>query len=54
MSVVGCQVEVSATGLSHIMRSLAECGVPNECDCEASLGDGHDTESCRCATGGEE
>jgi hypothetical protein len=35
LSVVCCQVEVSATGGSLVQRSPTECGVP-ECDREAS------------------
>ena len=35
VSVVCCQVEVSATGRSFVQRSPAECGV-SECDREAS------------------
>jgi hypothetical protein len=35
LSVVCCQVEVSATGRSLVRRSPTECGVP-ECDREAS------------------
>ena len=39
MSVVCCQVEVSATGWSLVQRSLTECGV-SESDREVSvLGD---------------
>ena len=36
VSVVCCQVEVSATGWSLVQRSLTECGV-SECDREASV-----------------
>jgi hypothetical protein len=36
VSVVCCQVEVSATGWSLVQRSLTECGV-SECDREASI-----------------
>jgi hypothetical protein len=36
VSVVCCQVEVSATGRSLVQRSLTECGV-SECDREASI-----------------
>jgi hypothetical protein len=36
MSVVCCQVEVSALGWSLVQRSPTECGV-SECDCEASI-----------------
>jgi len=35
VSVVCCQVEVSATGRSLFQRSPTDCGV-SECDCEAS------------------
>jgi hypothetical protein len=35
LSVVCCQVEVSATGWSLVQRSPTDCGV-SECDCEAS------------------
>jgi hypothetical protein len=35
VSVVCCQVQVSATGWSLVQRSPAECGV-SECDREAS------------------
>ena len=38
MSVVCCQVEVSATGWSLVQRSPTECGVSNGCDHEAPLG----------------
>jgi hypothetical protein len=34
VSIVCCQVEVSATSWSLVQRSPAECGV-SECDCEA-------------------
>jgi len=34
--VMCCQVEVSATGLSLVQRSPAECGVPTECQLETS------------------
>jgi hypothetical protein len=36
VSVVCCQVEVSATGWSLVQRSPAECGVSKVCDREAS------------------
>ena len=36
MSVVCCQVEVSATGLSLVQRSPTECYV-SECDRETSI-----------------
>jgi hypothetical protein len=36
MSVVCCQVEVSASGLSLVQRSPTECGVSKKCDREAS------------------
>jgi hypothetical protein len=36
VSVVCCQVEVSATGWSLVQRSPTECGVSNVCDREAS------------------
>jgi hypothetical protein len=36
VSVVCCQVEVTASGLSLVRRSPVECGV-SECDCEASM-----------------
>jgi hypothetical protein len=36
VSVVCCQVEVSATGWSLVLRSPTECGVSKKCDCEAS------------------
>jgi hypothetical protein len=35
VSVVCCQIEASATGLSLVQRSLTECGV-SECDRETS------------------
>jgi hypothetical protein len=35
VSVVCCQLEVSASGWSLVQRSPTECGV-SECDCEAS------------------
>ena len=35
VSVVCCQVEVSATGLSLAQRGPTECGASNECDREA-------------------
>ena len=35
MSVVCCEVEVSATGRSLVQRSLTKCGV-SECDLETS------------------
>jgi hypothetical protein len=36
VSVVCCQVEVSATSWSFVQRSPIECGVSKKCDCEAS------------------
>jgi hypothetical protein len=36
VSVVCCQVEVSATGWSLVQRSPTECGVSNVCDRETS------------------
>jgi hypothetical protein len=36
VSVVCCQVEVSATGWSLVQRSHTECGVSKVCDGEAS------------------
>jgi hypothetical protein len=36
VTVVCCQVEVSATGWSLVQRSSTECGV-SECDCEVSI-----------------
>jgi hypothetical protein len=36
VSVVCCQVEVSASGCSLVQRSPTECGV-SECDREASI-----------------
>jgi hypothetical protein len=36
MSVVCCQVEVSASGRSLAQRSPTECGVSSECDLENS------------------
>jgi hypothetical protein len=36
VSVVCCQVEVSATSWSLIQRSPTECGVSKKCDHEAS------------------
>jgi hypothetical protein len=36
VSVVCCQVEVSATGWSLVQRSPTECDVSNVCDHEAS------------------
>jgi hypothetical protein len=36
VSVVCCQVEVSATSWSFVQRSLTECGV-SKCDREASI-----------------
>jgi len=42
--VVYCPVEVSALGLS-LVQSPTDCGVPNECDHKAPVGEGHDQES---------
>ena len=36
VSIVGCQVEVSASGRSLVQSSATECGV-SECDREASI-----------------
>jgi hypothetical protein len=36
VSVVCCQVEVSALGRSLVQRSLNACGV-SECDCKTSI-----------------
>jgi hypothetical protein len=36
VSVVCCQVEVSATGWSLVLRSPTACGVSKVCDREAS------------------
>jgi hypothetical protein len=36
VSVVCCQVEVSALGCSLVQSSLTECGV-SACDCEAAM-----------------
>jgi hypothetical protein len=36
VSVVCCQVEVSATSWSLVQRSPTECNVSKKCDCEAS------------------
>jgi len=36
VSVVCCQVEVSASGLSFVQRSHTECGM-SECDRESSI-----------------
>jgi hypothetical protein len=36
VSVVGCQVEVSATSGSLVQRSPTECGVSKVCDRETS------------------
>ena len=36
VSVVCCQVEVSATSWSLIQRSPTECGVSKKCDGEAT------------------
>jgi hypothetical protein len=36
VSVVCCQVEVSATGWSLVQRSPTECGVSKVCDRETS------------------
>jgi hypothetical protein len=36
VSVVCCQVEVSATGRSLVQRSPTECGVSKKCDRETS------------------
>ena len=36
VSVVCCQVEVSATGWSPVQRSPTDCGVSKKCDREAS------------------
>jgi hypothetical protein len=36
VSVVCCQVEVSATSWSLVQRSPTECGVSKKCDREAS------------------
>ena len=49
VSVVCCQVEVSATSLSLVQRSTTECGV-SECDREASvMGGGPDPLGGCCA-----
>jgi hypothetical protein len=37
VSVVCCQVEVSATGWSLVQRSPTECGVSEVCDRETSF-----------------
>jgi hypothetical protein len=37
VSVVCCQVEVSASGWSLVQRSPTECGVSKVCDREASI-----------------
>ena len=39
MSVVCCKVEVSVSGWSIVQRSPTECGVWNECDRKAPLGE---------------
>jgi hypothetical protein len=39
LSVVYCQVEVSASGRSLAQRSSTECSVSNECDREAQYGE---------------
>jgi hypothetical protein len=39
MSVVCCQVEVSATSWSLVQRSPTECGVSKVCDHEISKND---------------
>jgi hypothetical protein len=36
VSVVCCQVEVSASGWSLVQSSPTDCGVSKKCDCEAS------------------
>jgi hypothetical protein len=36
VSVVCCQVEVSAMSWSLVQWSSTECGVSKKCDCEAS------------------
>jgi hypothetical protein len=36
VSVVCCQVDVSATGWSLVQRSPTDCGVSQKCDREAS------------------
>jgi hypothetical protein len=36
VSVVCCQVEVSATGWSLVQRSPTDCGVSKKCDYETS------------------
>jgi hypothetical protein len=36
VSVMYCQVEVTATGWSLVQRSPTECGVSKKCDREAS------------------
>jgi hypothetical protein len=36
LSVVCCQVEVSAKGWSLVQMSPTECGVSKVCDCEIS------------------
>jgi len=36
VSVVCCQVEVSATGLSLVQRRPTDCGAPKQCDLETS------------------
>ena len=52
MSVVCCQVEVSASGWSPVQRSPTECGV-FECDCEVSIMRGPwSTRGCLCYEGG--
>jgi hypothetical protein len=39
VSVVCCQVDVSASGWSLVQRSPTECGVSKTCDREASKND---------------
>jgi hypothetical protein len=52
VSLLYCQVEVSASGWSLVQRSLTECGVSSERGHELVRG-GHDSESCRSSTGKE-
>jgi hypothetical protein len=39
VSILCCQVEVSSSGRSLIQSSPTDCGVSNECNCEAPKGE---------------
>jgi hypothetical protein len=49
VSVVCCQVEVSASGWSLVQRSPTECGVSNRVWSQSYIRRGHDSESDRSA-----